>query len=56
MNVPQTPNPPPGLWANLPPATRQRLLALLSQWTLRRWAPPAPPVPSGGRPDERAAR
>lgn len=53
MTVSQTPPLLPAQWLSLPPATRQRLLALLSRWTLRQWAPPVTPVPSGGGPHER---
>lgn len=51
MTVPETPRPQPALWAHLPPDTRQRLLLLLSRWTLRQWTPP--PASQGGHPHER---
>jgi hypothetical protein len=38
MNTPAVPPPQTELWRTLSPEARQRLLALLSRWALRRWA------------------
>ena len=38
MNTPAVPPPQTELWRTLSSEARQRLLALLSRWALRRWA------------------
>ena len=37
MNTPAVPQLQTELWRTLSPEARQRLLALLSRWALRRW-------------------